>query len=145
MLNINTQGIQLPPSISSSPTIQPEDNPIAGPFDKATKVVLPDPSLPSTAARRPQVMGRACGAYPSRHIPPLSTTPAVSTAVSVAPNPLPPCHLPPHRRCSKRIKSDVQLQLPGTGAPPPPSPAFTSRPTLNLTGVVFVHVYPCPE
>ena len=31
MLNINTQGCQLSPSISSDPTKQPEDNPISGP------------------------------------------------------------------------------------------------------------------
>ena len=45
---------------------------------------LPDPSLPSTAARRPQVMGRACGAYPSFCILLPSTTPTVNKAASTA-------------------------------------------------------------
>ena len=100
---------------------------------------LPDPSLPSTAARRLQVMGRACGAYPSR----TSLRRASSlklTALCQPPAPSPRCCLPPQRR---KKRNNVQLPLPGTSAPPSPSPAFTSRPTLNLVGAVFVHVDPC--
>ena len=123
-----------------SPIKQPEDNPIAGPVTNTTAgaVGLTPLSGPSAVARRPQVMGRACGTYPSRHIPPLSITSAVNIVESAAPNPLQSCCLPPHRRGSKKIKSDVQLQLSGTGIPLPPSPASTSRPTFNLTGVVYV-------
>ena len=125
---------------------------------------LPDPSLPSTAARRPQVMGRACGAYPSFCILLPSTTPTVNKAASTAkhffpsavpictqsPRPItrqrikiPPCCSPHTAEAVKKNTSDVRLQPLGTGAPPPPSPASTSRPTLNLVGAVFVHVDPC--
>ena len=53
MLNVNTHGCQLSPSIMhSSPTKQPEDNPTAGLVTKPPcHRIQSDPSLPSTAAR----------------------------------------------------------------------------------------------
>ena len=62
---------------------------------------LPDPSLPSTAARRPQVMGRACGAYPSRTS--LRRASLLKLTALYQPYAPPPrCCLPPQRRKKKK-------------------------------------------